>query len=55
MYWPGRWGYIFPYSPADKAIRVFIGLVENSAVAAIGNTHSQEANNRRVKFPACLT
>ena len=34
-------GFIFPYCPVDKAIRVHIDLVENSAVSVLGNTHGQ--------------
>ena len=50
MYWPGSWGYIFPYCLVDKAIRVHISPVETSAVVAVGNIHNQESNTRRVKF-----
>ena len=40
----------FPYCPLDEAIQVRIVPVENSVVAALGNTHVQESNTRRVKF-----
>ena len=42
----GRQGYIFPYCPVDEAIRVRIDPVENSSVAALGNTHGQESNTQ---------
>ena len=32
------------YCPVDEAIWVHIDPVENSAVAALGNTHGQENN-----------
>ena len=41
-YWSGSLGYIFPYCPVDEAIGVHIDPVENSVVAALGNTHGQE-------------
>jgi hypothetical protein len=34
----------------DEAIRVCIDPVEDSVVAALGNTHGQESNNKSVKF-----
>ena len=37
-YFPINWGYIFQYFPADKAVQVCIGPVENSAMAALGIT-----------------
>ena len=40
-YWSGSWGYIFPYCPVDEAIQVRIDPVENSVVAALGNTDGQ--------------
>ena len=49
-YCSGSWGYIFPYCPADKPICARIDPVENSAVAALENTHSWESDTRRVKF-----
>ena len=49
-YWSGSWGYIFPYCPVDEAISFRIDPVENSVVAALGNTYGQESNTRRVKF-----
>ena len=42
-------GLYFPYCPVDEAIRVRIDPEETSVVAAIGNTHGQERNNRRVQ------
>ena len=42
--------YIFPYCPVGKAIRVRMDQVENSVVAALGNTHGQDSNTKRVKF-----
>ena len=36
--------------PEDEGIRVRINPIENSVVAALGNTHGQESNTRRVKF-----
>ena len=50
MYWYGSWGYFFPYCPVDKAIQVRKDPVENSVVAALGNTHNHGSNTRRVKF-----
>jgi hypothetical protein len=38
------------YCPVDEAIWVRIDSVENSFVAALGNTHGQESDTRRVKF-----
>ena len=49
-YCSGSWAYIFPYCPAAKQICTHKYPVENSAVAALGNTHSWESNSRRVKF-----
>ena len=37
-------------TPEQYAIRVRIDPVENSVVAALGNTHGQESNTRRVKI-----
>ena len=42
--------YIFPYCPVDEAIWVPMDPVENSVVAAVGNTHGQERNTGRVKI-----
>ena len=50
LYGSDSWGYIFLYCPVDEAIQVCIDPVENSVVAALGNTHGQESNTRRVKF-----
>ena len=49
-YWSGSWGYIFQYCPVNEAIRFRIDPVENSVAAALGNTHGQESNTRRVNF-----
>ena len=54
MHWSGRWGYTFPYCPVDEAIRVHIDPVQNYVVAALGNTHGQKSNTRRVKFQYCF-
>ena len=43
-------GVYFPSCPVDEAIRVRIDPVENSVVAALGKTHGQESNTKRVKF-----
>ena len=42
-------GYCLPYYPVDESMRIR-GSVENFAVAALGNTHSQESITRRVTF-----
>ena len=41
---------IFPYCPVDEPIRVRIDPVDNSVMAALGNTCGQESNTRRSKF-----
>ena len=39
-----------PYCPVYEAIWVCIEQVENSVLAALGYTHGQENNTKRVKF-----
>ena len=43
-------GLYFPYFPVDEAIQVRMDPVENSVVAALESTHSQESNTRKVEF-----
>ena len=43
-------GLYFPVLLVEKAIHACIGQVENSVVAALGNTLSQESNTRRGNF-----
>ena len=38
----------------DEAIRVCIDPIEDSVVAALGNTHGQKSNNRRINFNIIL-
>ena len=52
-YWKGWFSilvsqlwYTFPYCPVDDTIRVRIDQVENSVVAALGNTRGQESNTQ---------
>ena len=48
----GSWDYIFPYCQVDEATWVRKHPVDDSVLAALGNTHGQESKNRRVKFPS---
>ena len=40
------WGYIFSYCPVDEALWVCIDPVENSVVAALGNTPVRRMRKR---------
>ena len=43
-------GTMWQYCPVDEAVWVRSDPVENSVVAALGNTHVQESDTRRIKF-----
>ena len=46
----GSYGQTFVLTPEQYAIRVRIDPVENSVVAALGNTHGQESNTKSFFF-----